>query len=914
MKKTVLPVFLFACMKLAFAQTISLQPYASGFSSPVDIAHCGDERLFIVEQSGKIRIIDGQGNLKPQPFLDIDSIVINGGGERGLLGLAFHPAYKTNGYFFVYYINTGGNIVIARYHVTANRDVADAASRTTVITIPHPNQTNHNGGNLEFGPDGYLYIGTGDGGGGGDPYDNGQDPLELLGKMLRLDVDSLPYSFPPDNPYYGFASARNEIWAMGLRNPWRFSFDRLTGDLWIGDVGQNAREEVDFQPASSAGGENYGWKCYEGNSSYGTSGFGCNGNYTFPVYEYVNPTVGRAVVGGYVYRGCKYPALFGQYLFADEVTDRVWTMYNSGGSWIATEKLNDSGRNYSTFGEDQNGEIYIAALGNGTIYHITETTSTATLPAITASPGTTFCSGSSVTLSTQSGSASYSWTFNGNPAGSGLQITAQQEGDYTLTATGFNGCVYTTPATTLTESPSPVPVITASSDSFCTGDSVLLSTTASFSAYSWSDGSTAAAIYATASDTFYVTVTNSSGCSGASGWQIVTENPLPQPVVQQTGALCGGATVALSTTAAFSAYAWSTGDNAATASVAQAGSYDVTVTDNNGCAGVSQAFTVVQQSVLTPVITSTNGTEICSNETTVLFANGNYTSSLWSTGDTTAFITVNNAGGYSVFVTDTFGCSGSSDTLEVTTLQAPAPVIFPGSNIEQCGNGVVEIFTAAAYEKYHWSRGDTTAILFTISSGTFNVTVEDTNGCQGVSDSIAVKFYPNPPQPQIFDEGALDGWQLICLDSGYLYQWYMDGAAVSGETNQTLQYFCPNCPGAGGYVQVEITDSNGCSAISDSVLSIWEGIEETWLGSSSIQPNPFTDEILLSYSLKDVVQLQISLKDLAGKEIAMLANKKQGAGSYTLAFNTAQYKLSAGIYFLEIANGNSKKAFKVVKR
>ncbi len=245
-------------------ETAVLTPFASGFTSPVIITHAGDSRLFVGNQTGSVFIVDSAGNVNGEPFLDITGKVIYGG-EQGLLGLAFHPDYKNNGYFYVNYIGEGDSTHISRFTMlSGNPDKADPASEMSILRIEQPYK-NHNGGDLAFGPDGYLYIALGDGGSGGDPENRAQNRSVLLGKILRIDVDNgNPYSIPETNPFYGMSSVRNEIWALGLRNPWRFSFDRMTGDLWIADVGQNASEEINFQPAGSQGGENYGWRCYEG--------------------------------------------------------------------------------------------------------------------------------------------------------------------------------------------------------------------------------------------------------------------------------------------------------------------------------------------------------------------------------------------------------------------------------------------------------------------------------------------------------------------------------------------------------------------------------------------------------------------------------------------------------------------------
>jgi glucose/arabinose dehydrogenase len=346
-----------------------LTPFASGLSNPVCIANAGDSRLFVADQRGYIRIISSTGIVSTQPFLDITNRVVYGG-ERGLLGIAFHPDYKTNGYFYVNYVGNGDSTHISRFKVsTGNVNVADPQSELKLMTIFQPYQ-NHNGGDLKFGPDGYLYIGMGDGGSGGDPGNRAQNPKELLGKMLRIDVDhGSRYAVPATNPFYNSTTTKGEIWALGLRNPWRFSFDRLTGDLWIGDVGQGIYEEIDFQRADSKGGENYGWRCYEGNQVYNSSGCSSGTLMTFPVYTYSHET-GCSVTGGYVYRGSTLSPFYGYYFFADYCSDQIWTLHIVSGNWVKEDFGQFTGNNFSTFGEDVNGQLYLAGRSSGKIFRI----------------------------------------------------------------------------------------------------------------------------------------------------------------------------------------------------------------------------------------------------------------------------------------------------------------------------------------------------------------------------------------------------------------------------------------------------------------------------------------------------------------------------------------------------------------
>ncbi len=348
----------------------------SGLTRPVQVTHAGDGsgRLFIVEQPGRIRIIKN-GTLLPTPFLDIAGS-ISYGGERGLLGLAFHPTYRTKGFFSVNYTRAGdGATVIARYTASAaDPDRAATDSAVTLLTVPQP-YTNHNGGQLLFSPvDGYLYIGMGDGGSGGDPQNNGQNRNTLLGAMLRIDVNGrLPYTIPPTNPYVG-KDGLDEIWAIGLRNPWRFSFDRATGDLYIGDVGQNEWEEISYQAAGTPGGVNFGWRCKEGTHPYNFSGSCGSATLTDPIAEY-NHSAGRSVTGGFVYRGALYPALAGRYFYADYVNGKIWSLYKTSSNpttWSAPELELQAGFNISAFGEDEAGELYVVDWSGGTLRRLAD--------------------------------------------------------------------------------------------------------------------------------------------------------------------------------------------------------------------------------------------------------------------------------------------------------------------------------------------------------------------------------------------------------------------------------------------------------------------------------------------------------------------------------------------------------------
>jgi glucose/arabinose dehydrogenase len=344
-------------------------PVYDGFSAPTHITHAGDGsgRFFVVEQEGTIRVID-DGVVQETPFLDITERV-DAGGERGLLSVAFPPGYADKGYFYVDYTDLNGDTKISRFRVSDNPNIADPTSEQVILGIAQP-YPNHNGGQLAFGPDGYLYIGMGDGGSGGDPENRAQNLGVLLGKILRIDVESGadPYAIPPDNPFVGNANARDEIWAYGLRNPWRFAFDAATGDLYIADVGQERVEEIDFQPASSNGGENYGWNIMEGDECYEAETCDTSG-LTMPIHTYLRIGGNCSVTGGDVYRGDAYPTMQGVYIYADYCSGTFWGLQRGANGWENVE-LYRGNLSITSFGNDEAGNLYAVDQFNGAVYLI----------------------------------------------------------------------------------------------------------------------------------------------------------------------------------------------------------------------------------------------------------------------------------------------------------------------------------------------------------------------------------------------------------------------------------------------------------------------------------------------------------------------------------------------------------------
>jgi glucose/arabinose dehydrogenase len=374
------------------ALTLTLSVYARGLTKPIGVynAGAGDPRLFVIEQPGRIRIVQHDGSVLLLPFLNLTDRVESSGSEEGLLGMAFHPDYGKTGFFYVNYTTSAGGVLrtrISQFSVTTDPNVADPTSEKILFTVDQP-FSNHNGGDLHFGPDGLLYIPLGDGGAEGDPRNNAQTTTSLLGKITRIDVDSgagAPpdcvgegtggYTIPPNPMIDGPDNACDEIWAMGLRNPWRLSFDRLSGDLYLADVGEAKWEEIDRHAVNHPGGQNYGWRCYEGTHVYNAGGCRSSDAYVAPIFEYGHDGGNCAVIGGYVYRGVADPKMAGRYLLADYCSGNFWDLARDGrGSWRATKHTNlalpGPVAGYTSFGEDAAGELYVTNIMNGNLYRL----------------------------------------------------------------------------------------------------------------------------------------------------------------------------------------------------------------------------------------------------------------------------------------------------------------------------------------------------------------------------------------------------------------------------------------------------------------------------------------------------------------------------------------------------------------
>ena len=373
---------LYTCIFFLYAdadvicQSIKLTKVSSGFTKPVDISTSGihdDQRIFITEKDGRIKVLLKDGTTLSKPFLDIDARVNSSANERGLLGLAFHPRYSENGYFFVHYTNNSGHSTISRFKVSPNDENLALPESEKILLVVNQPFNNHNAGDLAFGKNGFLYIGMGDGGSGGDPGNRSQNPQQLLGKMLRIDVNTedAPYLIPSTNPYANSPDTLKEIWAFGLRNPWRISMDTLLNELWIADVGQDRWEEVNVAHADR-GGLNYGWRCFEGNAVFNFSTCNTATSFYSPVHVYANQfNTGCSVTGGFVYRGNEIPELKGQYIYGDFCTGIFWSISKKeDGSYVNNQIGDFEDMEFATFGTDHSGEVFVAGLGNGSIYKI----------------------------------------------------------------------------------------------------------------------------------------------------------------------------------------------------------------------------------------------------------------------------------------------------------------------------------------------------------------------------------------------------------------------------------------------------------------------------------------------------------------------------------------------------------------
>ena len=575
---------------------IKLDTFARTFAAPVDIANDGStKRMFIVQQNGIIWTLDSNG-AKLDTFIDLRTKVqYSPNSEQGLLGMAFHPDYQNNGYFYTYYtVKSTNNNNIVRYKVSANPNRAARDSGRVVINIAHP-FANHNGGCIKFGSDGFLYVASGDGGSGGDPNANGQNKNSLLGKILRLNVNRFDttYTIPASNPFVGQTNVKQEIWAYGLRNPWRFSFDRQTNDLWIADVGQGAWEEVNFQASTSNGGENYGWRCYEGTHAYNTAGCAGASTYKMPIFEYDHGTNGGvAVTGGFVYRGNKYPDLSAYYICADYASANFWLIKKQGANFISTAIGKPlTGVSISSFGEDIRGELYAANVGNGVIYKIRELCSPFRISLANKKDPSCFnTTDGQIQMNSigSNGAVTFSWT----PTNTGNSISNLSAGKYVVTATDAIGCVRKDSFVLVkpdTVKINLVQLVNPSCPDVANGSIQIQGTGGNqVYTYSWNNGNMTSSTSGLSNGKYILTLKDSNNCIAKDSFLLVNLDTLDKPTISIFGGY-------LKTQSGFS-YKWYQNGNLLIGSTQDtihpnlAAYYKVEITDINGCKAVSDSI------------------------------------------------------------------------------------------------------------------------------------------------------------------------------------------------------------------------------------------------------------------------------------------------------------------------------------
>lgn len=536
--KTMKQLTLFAIVLLSFTNThaqlptVSLNSWQTGITKPVDLTNVGDERIFIVKKDGQIVMYDTAANFLGT-FMDINSIVGSSGNEQGLLGLAFDPHYKDNGYFFVDYTNNSGNTVIERFQVNANDSMtASPASGVILLTITQP-YSNHNGGCLRFGPDGYLYIGMGDGGSGGDPGNRAQNINEYLGKMLRLDVhQGATYGIPPTNPFAGATAGLDEIWTYGMRNPWRFNFDEYTNDLWIGDVGQDTWEEIDHVPFGQGTGDNFGWRCYEATHTYNMSG--CSSvstNYRWPNWEYVHSgTNGCSITGGLVYRCPNSIDMWGRYLYSDYCSGYLWSLLPASGTFYNNDTLgNFTDNTIAAFGQDKWNNVYVCGEGNATVYRLVTPSTCQPVAAIhnVINDTINICFGQSISAYEYPG-FTYNWFEDGNALNLTTGIISPTTSGYYQVEVTHGACSDTCDSVYVNLHAYPIITITGLAANYISGAATdTLSATpagGTFSGAGMTDSIFDPSIPSLGNDTIYYTYTNQWGCT-ATSWMVTTILP-----------------------------------------------------------------------------------------------------------------------------------------------------------------------------------------------------------------------------------------------------------------------------------------------------------------------------------------------------------------------------------------------------
>ena len=814
---------------------VDLELYASGFASPVDIAHAGDDRLFVVERSGRIRILDANGNIMSIPFLDIDDRVHNAGNqsEQGLLGLAFHPNYASNGFFYVHYIANDDDSIIARFsRMPTNQNRALPSSEFQIMHISQP-FINHNGGTLKFGPDGYLYIGMGDGGSANDPQNLAQNTQSLMGKMLRIDVDSgSPYSIPASNPFVGNPNVLDEIWSIGLRNPWKWSFDRMTGDMWIADVGQAEWEEINLQSAFSTGGENYGWRCFEGSNPFIMNG--CNATYLPPLVEYNHQGFTHcSVTGGYVYRGPVAGfANFGVYFYIDYCSGRLWGTWLSGNFQINTEIFGDfPGMNISTFGEDVEGNHYAANISSGQIFRMEvncKANQNCPLSVIVTEQQDASCFGvfdGSATVEVQDGNPPYDYDW--------------PDGQSTATATGLTAFNYV------------------------------------------------------------VTVTDNDGNFGTASVTINQPNEIEINVVEEREITCienGGAMISVNGDFPPFDVQWSTGTSGMQEfGITQAGPYTVMVTDANDCS--STLSIEIEEDTEVPAFTILgNKTLNCLDTCTILnpdfggaAANVSWEwPGLFSSNEPT--VPICEEGDYEIIVTNLDnGCTLSNSVSISEDKAAPQIINVNGIAMLDCAQiqSSLLVETANASDQFTWMDAQmnvvsTSALLQVSAPGIYNLTIQGANFCSTssnyeITQNTEVPLAEAGPDKLLTCNTPTTNIGSAASSSGLIYQWTtLDGSLVGATDQPEVEVNA-----AGTYVLTVTNTDTQCSS-SDEVIVEENFIEPIASISQDIDFIGCGAEVMTLAALDDVDYLfewQDGSGNVLGNDQEQLVSE---AGAYTL--------------------------------
>ena len=949
----VLLIYFFLTPLLLFSQPkIQLATHATGFTRPVDITHCGDSRLFIVEQRGLIWILDSLGNRLPDTFLNIDPRVRSTDNEQGLLGLAFPPDFAQTGEFYVNYtFEPDGDTRVSRFRLKAgNPNQADPASEEILLTQDQP-YTNHNGGCIKFGPDGYLYIALGDGGDGGDPHNNGQTKNTLLGKILRIDVNStspgLAYGIPGDNPFVNNPAYRPEIWSLGWRNPWRFSFDRLTGDMWIGDVGQSTREEIDFEPAG-VGGRNYGWRCYEGTFSYNTSGCPPTSTFTGPVFDYDNNSLGCSITGGFIYRGNKHPDLFGLYLFPDFCSGRWWGIRQQPDSTFSTVLLADlTNFQYSTLGEDRDGELYVAALNQGTIYRINEQCSGFQISGTVTNAGCTGASDGAIELNIAGGSTPFEVDWSNGQTGT--QVTGLVPGTYTVEVQDDIGCIrrdtFVVEATASVAAPvvstlswtAPLPT----AGFLCSGDTVRLEASeapAGFG-YQWHrngqiiNGATGRQFAATQPGAYQVRFTDDPCNSDLSAATTLVTITITGPSIMADGptVFCEGDSTVLTTGVAPAGFTlqWFrngapiAGANGTTLVVKTSGEYTLGYQRPNCNQGPSDPVTIaVETPGAGPGISASSWTAplpaagfLCPGDTIWLEASdapSGYAYQWYRNGQPINGATLRQyastqPGAYQAQFTGVPCHSALSATtvLSTGTIQGPS-ILVSGSTVLCEGDSALltSAHTPAGFT-LQWFRngaplaGADGATLTVKTSGVYTLEYQRPDCNQGPSSPVTiVEELLSDSVALVFTNDTL----RVSQGTWPAYRWFRDGVEIAGATGPEY------VPTQSGFYECRLTTSAGCTYLLGLQVEIVGTVLPASVAAFSLTPNPTSGYLLLRLELHQPERMTLSLTDMQQRTVFSQTHQGQRLEQQIdLRF------LPAGSYYLTVQLESGLVGRRVVK-